>query len=333
MPSERGSQAAVRLHSLGLTTEADGLSVASPPAIANITSDVDGIQQARTVVLALRTNDVPRDDAFTNTPEPRHVVVRPVSSDEWVDLMHRLCKSPRLQVLYCIGHRLDSLVCAEALCETVAQAPRLEVLHLQSNGLGSTTTAMLASVLADHISLVAVRLRNNGLTDDDAHVLSVALDCNRSLLEVDLSHNRVGDPGAIRLAKALCSDSPHDYGDWGRGTAVPVELIVSEHNDGPCEVCTELLTPSGRPIRSLQCGHTFHTLCLFWWFGTSEQRACPLCKATEPHGNNTLQVLNLSHNRVGFDGVLALSVATQPPNALVQLIVDDRDASPHHDVF
>ncbi len=58
--------------------------------------------------------------------------------------------------------------------------------------------------------------------------------------------------------------------------SVLYESLLDDTSSEECSICLE--TFSKKMVSKLDCGHTYHTLCIKKWFSENEQARCPLCR-------------------------------------------------------
>ncbi|CAK0876893.1 unnamed protein product, partial [Prorocentrum cordatum] len=92
---------------------------------------------------------------------------------------------------------------AQALAKALPSMPRLQHLHLASNGIGDDGAQALAKALPSMPGLQHLRLASNGIGDDGAQALAKALPSMRGLQVLRLDSNGIGDDGAQALKSAL----------------------------------------------------------------------------------------------------------------------------------
>jgi len=108
----------------------------------------------------------------------------------------------KVKVLDVAGNHLE-VIGAATLAEGLRGGSGLEVLKLESNGVGDEGAKALGDAVATHTALRRLELRRNSITDKGVHFLTQSLQRSRALQELDLFDNSITDVGAADLLK-LC---------------------------------------------------------------------------------------------------------------------------------
>ncbi len=131
-------------------------------------------------------------------------------------------------------------------------------------------------------SLVSLNLRHYGIEDEDAIVLAKALKKNSYLKELDLSQNEIGSNGAIAIAKAL-----------GKQRFLGFNLS---------------------PKSQLQVLRMSEAAGSNYW---SDEAAFAFAEAIK--ANTKIELLDISNNKIGYNGGRALAEALEINQVIEQI--------------
>lgn len=97
----------------------------------------------------------------------------------------------------------SAFVCPSASCRALASTETLIVLNLCNNSLDDNMARMLASGLADNISVTHLNLSHNSISDRGVRALARLLDEHNILCSLDLSGNQLQGDSGRALARAV----------------------------------------------------------------------------------------------------------------------------------
>ena len=112
--------------------------------------------------------------------------------------------------------------------------------------------------------------------------------CMREALELSSATNEIALKQACLISLINVGGMPGNHVTPAEAASFLSRLnaIYAQTGRAPetsCSICIEpLVEPGGgdaaRPVYALPCGHQFHRGCLFTWWRTQSNQACPLCK-------------------------------------------------------
>lgn len=105
-------------------------------------------------------------------------------------------------VLDLSGNHLGQEGCACLAAGLRSPGALLEVLKLESNGVGDEGARELGVVLAENATLRELEVRRNSITDEGGRLLARALETNVTLRRLDLFDNSITDTGAQALLES-----------------------------------------------------------------------------------------------------------------------------------
>ena len=211
----------------------------------------------------------------------------------------------------------------QAIAKALEKNQSLQHLNLTHNQIGAEGATAMAKALRKNLSLQSLALSSNKIGTEGAQAIAKALKKSQSLQHLNLACNSIDDKGIQALAVALQKNLSLQILDltWNKMTATGVQTLTEvlkeneslqqlllgkthavfspfHHTNNGRLTYDVLITPRG-PIQQLQIGDT---------------GALMIAKAIE--NNQSLQQLNLSHNRIGITGVRALAKALEKNRSL-----------------
>ena len=188
----------------------------------------------------------------------------------------------------------------------------------------------ISDALTENTTIKSINLSHNGFGIDSAKALAACLETNSTLEELDISYNCVFTDGANMISHALCSNT-----------------VLKHFNIAHNDICNEGAVAVSK---CLAYNSTLKELNLSWNSISSKgthQIALSLCSLqdgkltvensdcsenfdqtqVESKANTTLEVLDLSHNRIGIYGVQSLSLMLQNNSSLITLNISHNHLS------
>lgn len=128
----------------------------------------------------------------------------------------------------------SACVCLPASCRALASTETLVVLNLCNNSLDDDMARMLASGLADNISVTHLNLSHNSISDRGVRTLAHLLDEHSILCSLDLSGNQLQGDSGRALARAVSHSR----------ALLSLNLRLNRLGDEGCAVICEALAHS-----------------------------------------------------------------------------------------
>lgn len=171
----------------------------------------------------------------------------------------------------------------QACCRMIKRTECLEWLDAAQVGLSEHSSTLLARALRSNSRLRVLYLNDCGLTGRSLAIIASSLKMNRNLRELHLAENKLTPFDALQLGILLTGNSSLQH----------VDLRNNEILDkGMGYICDALLDNVG--LISL----------VVWNNGITQESSPALAKVLAT--NQTLQTLNLGHNKLGDDGIINL---------------------------
>ena len=227
-------------------------------------------------------------------------------------------KTSAIEGINLFGNDLTSL--HDSYCSIIKNGHfRKFIMHNQK--INDSFAIKIFGALTTHITIRSLNLSENRFGIDSAEAIGAFLETNSILEELDISYNCVGRDGAKIISSALCNNAVLKY------------LNIAHNN-----ICDE-----GAEAFSKYLAHnsTLKELNLSWNSISSKGISQIALSLTASHhaklseegsdysissqlqvhskANTTLEVLNLSHNVIGSDGVKSLSLMLQNNSSLKTL--------------
>jgi len=147
-----------------------------------------------------------------------------------------LCMSFLVLLLLLLHGSGPSLITPSYTCTPPCfPAETLIVLDLSNNALNDDMARMLASGLADNISVMQLNLSHNSISDRGVRALAKLLDANSIICSLDLSGNQLQADSGRALARAVCHSR----------ALLSLNLRLNRLGDDGCRAICEALAHAG----------------------------------------------------------------------------------------
>ena len=209
------------------------------------------------------------------------------------DSYHGIIKNSYFKKLNMSKQNLSEKFVAKIL-DAVAKSTTIKSINLSDNGFGIGSAETVAACLNANSTLDELDISNNYITSVGTEIISHALCTNTVLKHLNIAHNDIRDEGAVAISKCLvCNTTLKELNlSWnsisGKGTHEIAQSLCS-------------LQHAKLSAENAECGESF------------DQRE------VQSTANTTLQVLDLSHNRIDIYGVQSLSMMLQNNSSLTTL--------------
>ena len=187
----------------------------------------------------------------------------------------------------------------------------------------------ILGALATNINIKSFDLSENIFGIDSAEAIRAFLETNSTLEELDISNNCVGGDGAKIISSALCNNTVLKHFNIKhnniRDEGAEAFSIYLAHNSTLKELNLSWNSISSKGISQIALSLTALHHTKLSAEGSDYSISSHL--QVDSKANTTLEVLNLSHNTIGNDGVKSLSLMLQNNSSLKTLNISYSELS------
>ena len=214
------------------------------------------------------------------------------------DAYHSIIKNGHFMKFNMSKQKLNDKFIAK-ISDALTGNATIKSIDLSHNGFGIDSAKELAACLEVNSTLEELDISYNGVITDGAEMISRALCSNTVLKHLNIAHNNICDEGAVALSKCLAYNSTLKELNvsWNSISSKGADRITSS-------LC--LMQDGKLSVENSDCSENFEI---------------------ESKVNTTLQVLDLSHNRIGNHGVQSLSLMLQNNSSLITLNISHNGLS------
>ncbi|VDD83426.1 unnamed protein product [Mesocestoides corti] len=204
-----------------------------------------------------------------------------------------------------------------SLCASLLNVPVINSLDLRYNELTNEGAITLGNFLKNDRCLKELNLMGNNITADGAKELGIALKLNHTLKILKMTGNPIKREGGIHLAHGLQANNTLTHLDVGEcdmdiASAIAFATVLRTNNSLLCFNINRLLLFTHQEEQTV---HMWEMLCLNTTLTELHLAKCDmrdfgakrLVDALER--NKTIQVLDVSANRISSDGAIAFARA------------------------